>query len=117
MPEPLATRFLRELFMIPGLPFSGSPPSQNQARNHKENRGGILTNEGSNTSTQLQVSPPENPQNHAQNIESGDSGDSGGTLPTLEDGMYNNDGNKNIFSKRYVNPQSPNIPPRLVLDI
>ena len=78
-----------------------SPPSQNQAQNHNENGGGTLTNEG-NTSTQLQVSPPDNPQNYAQNIESGDSGDSGGTLPTLEDGMYNNDGNKNIFSKRYV---------------
>jgi hypothetical protein len=45
---------------------------------------------------------PENAQNHAQNIESGDSGDSGGILPTLEDRVYSNDGNKNIFSKRYV---------------
>ena len=79
-----------------------SPPSQNQAQNHNENGGGILAKEGSSTSTKLQVSPPENAQNHAQNIESGNSGDSGGTLPTLEDGMYNNDGNKNIFSKRYV---------------
>ena len=45
---------------------------------------------------------PENAHNHAQNIDRGDRGDSVGTLPTLEDGMYNNDGNKNIFSKRYV---------------
>ncbi|MGC2573942.1 MAG: hypothetical protein WA364_20695, partial [Candidatus Nitrosopolaris sp.] len=76
-----------------------SPPSQNQARNHNESGGGIMTNAGS-TSTQLQVSPPENVQNHAQNIESGGSGYSGGTLPTLQDGIYNN--NNNIFSKPYV---------------
>jgi DNA polymerase elongation subunit (family B) len=59
-----------------------------------------VTIDGS-TSTQLQVSPPERAQNYAQNIDSGDSGDSGGTSPTLE-GRHSDDGNKNIFQKRYV---------------
>jgi hypothetical protein len=75
--------------------------SQNQAQNQNENGGGILTDEGSCTSTQLQVSPPENAQSHAQTIDSGDSGDSGDTLPTLGEGIHG-DSNKYIFSKSYV---------------
>jgi hypothetical protein len=49
---------------LPPLP----PPSQNQAQNHNENGGGILTIDGS-ISTQLQIPPPENEQNHAENAE------------------------------------------------
>jgi Bifunctional DNA primase/polymerase, N-terminal len=61
-----------------------SPPAQNHAQNQGKSSGGILDG-GDNTSTQQQISPPENGQNHAQKTESGDSGHSGDIIPTLKE--------------------------------
>ena len=68
---------------IPPLP-PPSPPDQNQAQNQGKIGGDILDG-GDNTSTQQQISPPENSQNHAQKTESGGSGHSGDIIPTLEE--------------------------------
>ena len=62
------------------------PPKENRAQNQAKNGGDTLDN-GDNTSTLQQISPPENDQNRAQKTESGDSGDINPNLSDSQAGV------------------------------
>jgi hypothetical protein len=69
-----------------------SPPApldQNHAQNQGKSGGDILYDRD-NTSTQQQISPPENDRNRAQKVKSGQSGESGHVIPTLEEENHPN---------------------------